>query len=108
MTEFYDNMLVAIACLYGAFSLLTFLVYGLDKMAAIRKGWRVREATLHMFGILCGWPGAILAQRLFRHKTRKQPFRTIFWGTVLINGAVLIWLVSPFGAEWAYRNFGGL
>ncbi|WP_155859945.1 DUF1294 domain-containing protein [Kordiimonas gwangyangensis] len=101
-------MLVAIACLYVAFSLLTFLVYGFDKMAAIRRGWRVREDTLHMFGILGGWPGAILAQRLLRHKTRKRSFRSTFWGTVFINCAALVWLLSPFGAAWAYRNFGGL
>jgi uncharacterized membrane protein YsdA (DUF1294 family) len=39
-----------------------------------------------------GWPGALAARRVFRHKTTKQPFRTIFWGTVIANCVALAWL----------------
>ena len=53
-------------------NLLTFLIYGGDKLAA-RKGWRrVPEATLLLFGALGGWLGALAAQQLFRHKTRSS------------------------------------
>lgn len=69
----------------GVVSLLTLVIYGADKLAA-RQGWRrVPEATLLVFGLLGGWPGAILGQRLFRHKTQKQPFRTRFALSVALN-----------------------
>jgi uncharacterized membrane protein YsdA (DUF1294 family) len=64
---------------------VTFLVYAWDKSAARRGAWRVPESTLHVLALLGGWPGALLAQRVLRHKTRKQPFGAIFWVTVLAN-----------------------
>ena len=63
-------------------NVLTMVMYGADKMAA-RKGMRrVPEATLLVFGVTGGWPGAILGQQLFRHKTQKQPFKTYFFISV--------------------------
>lgn len=71
-------------------SVLTFLVYGGDKLAA-RKAWRrVPESTLLMFGLLGGWPGAIVGQQLFRHKTQKQPFKTWFIISVILNIVALL------------------
>ncbi len=71
-------------------NLLTLLVYGMDKMAA-RNAWqRVPETTLLIFGVIGGWPGAILGQQLFRHKTRKQPFRTYFVISVALNIIILM------------------
>ena len=47
-------------------NMLTLVMYGADKMAA-RKGMRrVPEATLLVFGVTGGWPGAIVGQQLFR------------------------------------------
>lgn len=66
-------------------NLLTLIIYGADKMAA-RKAWRrVPESTLLVFGIVGGWPGAIVGQQLFRHKTQKQPFKTYFIISVILN-----------------------
>jgi len=71
-------------------SVLTLVIYGADKLAA-RKAWRrVPESTLLLFGVVGGWPGAILGQQLFRHKTQKQPFRTYFMITVVVNVVVLL------------------
>ena len=103
MTAISGGMLVGTACYYGAASLLVFLLYGFDKMAAIRGWRRLREDTLHLFALLGGWPGAYVGQKLFRHKTRKQPFRTVFWITVVLNAIFLVWLVSPYGAEVVQR-----
>jgi uncharacterized membrane protein YsdA (DUF1294 family) len=81
-------------------SVLTLLVYGGDKLAA-RKAWRrVPESTLLVFGFVGGWPGAILGQQLFRHKTQKQPFKTWFIMTVIVNIAVLV------GLFWFYPYYG--
>jgi len=71
-------------------NVLTLVVYGGDKMAA-RNAWRrVPESTLLTFGLVGGWPGAILGQQLFRHKTQKQPFKTWFVISVILNVAVLV------------------
>lgn len=72
--------------------LTAFLTYFRDKRAARREEWRVAEGTLHVMALAGGWPGALLAQRLFRHKTRKTPFRIVFWITVLANCGALAWL----------------
>ena len=42
---------------------------------------------------LGGWPGALVGRKVFRHKTSKQPFRTIFWCTVIANCVVLAWFL---------------
>lgn len=108
MTEFYNGLLWHLLVYYLMASLLSLVLYGFDKTSAEGGGWRVREDTLHLVDILGGWPGAYVAQQIFRHKTRKKAFRRTYWGTVLINSVILGWLLSPYGAEWAYRNFGGL
>ncbi|WP_404384163.1 cold shock and DUF1294 domain-containing protein [Knoellia locipacati] len=73
--------------IYLLFSVLAFLIYRADKTAALRGEWRTSEITLHLIALLGGWPGALAARHVFRHKTTKQPFRTIFWATVVANCA---------------------
>ncbi len=75
--------------LYGALSVVAFAVYGLDKRAARRGAPRVSEQNLLTLGLLGGWPGALVAQQVFRHKTRKRSFRRAFWATVAVNIAAL-------------------
>lgn len=70
---------------YGAMSVIAFAAYGLDKRAARRNAPRTSERTLLTLGWLGGWPGAVVAQQVFRHKTRKRSFRRAFWGTVIGN-----------------------
>ncbi len=76
----------------AALSLLTFVVYYADKQAAFRSGRRTPENTLHLLAFLGGWPGAFLAQRIFRHKSRKTGFQLKFWITVIANVSVFVWL----------------
>ena len=70
--------------------------YGLDKAAARRDGQRVSEKTLIAIGMLCGWPGALVAQQLFRHKTRKEPFSTRLLLIVAVQAGGLIGLSVAF------------
>ena len=53
---------------YVLMSTLAFALYGVDKRRAARGAWRISEATLHTIELLGGWPGALLGQRMFRHK----------------------------------------
>ena len=96
---FFGRLPVAVLGLYVVASVIAFLAYGHDKSAAVRNAWRVQERTLHLFSLLGGWPGALAAQRLFRHKSSKASFQTTYWLTVVLNCAALGWLLSPYGAQ---------
>ncbi|MGB9095764.1 DUF1294 domain-containing protein [Erwinia sp.] len=99
--------LSAVACLFVPHpvviwfllaNLLTLMIYGVDKIAA-RKSWRrVPESTLLVFGVVGGWPGAMVGQQLFRHKTQKQPFKTHFIVSVIVSLSVMVavYLAYPF------------
>lgn len=89
---------LALAGAYVVLSVASLILYGVDKAAAEHGRWRVPEMTLHLVSVAGGWPGALVAQRLFRHKTRKQPFRTVFWCTVVVNCAALAWVVHSMPA----------
>lgn len=80
--------------LYGVASLLCFGLYAWDKSAARRGAWRVSERTLHGWALVGGWPGAMLAQAILRHKTVKPAFRRLYRATILINLVLLLAYVS--------------
>lgn len=84
---------LSLTTLYLLASALAFAVYGIDKAAAIGGAWRIPEAFLHLLGFVGGWPGALVAQRLFRHKSRKASFQVVFWIVAALNAAVALWLL---------------
>ena len=75
----------------AVFSLLAFGGMGLDKYRASRGKRRIPELVLHVFELLGGWPGSLLGQRTFRHKTRKLTYQGVFWGIVAVHLALLAW-----------------
>jgi uncharacterized membrane protein YsdA (DUF1294 family) len=75
-------------------STATFVAYGLDKRAAVRGARRTRERTLLLMGLSFGWPGAIAAQQLFRHKTKDRVFLVWFWATVAVHAAGWTWYAA--------------
>lgn len=81
--------------LYVAASAGCFAVYFIDKSAAVAGRWRVSEATLVFVGLAGGWPGAIVAQQILRHKSTKRSFRSAFWGSVVLNVTGFVALSSP-------------
>ena len=74
-----------VVVLYVGASILSCAVYAADKTAATAGTWRVSESTLLAIGLIGGWPGAVIAQRVLRHKTRKRSFQAPFWGTAALN-----------------------
>jgi uncharacterized membrane protein YsdA (DUF1294 family) len=78
-----------------AISLLTFIVYYFDKRRAEKAGPRTPETLLHLFELLGGWPGALLAQRWVRHKSAKVMYQVVFWFIVLLYELVALdWLLG--------------
>jgi uncharacterized membrane protein YsdA (DUF1294 family)/cold shock CspA family protein len=80
---------------YVAASVVSFAVYAMDKSAAIAGRWRISERTLLALGLVGGWPGAIVAQQVLRHKSIKGSFRSAFWVTVLANVVAFVVLSAP-------------
>ncbi|MNL54487.1 hypothetical protein D3C87_1778260 [compost metagenome] len=70
---------------YGIVSVLAFLLYWSDKRKARADQRRTPENVLHALEFAGGWPGALLAQQVFRHKTRKVSFQVVFWLIVLLH-----------------------
>jgi uncharacterized membrane protein YsdA (DUF1294 family)/cold shock CspA family protein len=92
----------AVLGLYLATSAIAFGAYALDKSAAKNDRWRTQENTLHLFALIGGWPGALVAQRLLRHKSKKQSFQTVFLATVFLNCGALYWLFTSSGTKFLH------
>lgn len=84
-----------VGAVYLVVSTVCFGMYAVDKAAAKAGRWRTSENTLLLLGLACGWPGAIVAQKLLRHKSNKHSFKNRFWLTVLVNIAAFVYLASP-------------
>lgn len=79
---------------YAVFSLITFGTFFLDKRRAQLDLQRTPERTLHILSLLGGFPGALAAMAIVRHKNRKPMFvfitmacallHALAWGTVLL------------------------
>ncbi|MFH6564734.1 DUF1294 domain-containing protein [Pseudomonas kulmbachensis] len=75
---------------YGVASALAFGLYWYDKEQAKAGQWRTPEKVLHGVELLGGWPGALVAQQMFRHKTRKLSYQVWFWLIVAVHQVVWI------------------
>jgi len=78
---------------YLLLSLITLASYAVDKSAARRGRRRVRERTLHALELLGGWPGALVAQQLFRHKRRKWRFVLVTWLIAAVHVGAIVFLL---------------
>ncbi len=105
-SAFAGKLPFAVLALYLAASAVAFITYALDKSAARNDQWRIQESTLHFFALVGGWPGALAAQRLLRHKSKKQSFQIAFWAIVAVNCGALVWLFSSAGAEALHSILG--
>ena len=73
-----------VTMVFGAISLVTFILYALDKLKAKLDAWRIPEKILLSFSLLGGAVGGYLAMLLFRHKTRH-------WYFTVLNVIGLAW-----------------
>ena len=78
---------------------LAFGLFALDKRRAETRAWRISERVLLQVALVGGTPGAMAAQQLLRHKTRKQPFRTWLWIIWAGQAAALVAVAAWTGAR---------
>jgi uncharacterized membrane protein YsdA (DUF1294 family)/cold shock CspA family protein len=81
---------------YVLFSVVAYFMFFDDKRRAFKKKRRVPEAFLHLVELLGGWPGALVSQQRFRHKTRKLSYQGLCWLIVFIHQ--FVW------AEYLFMN----
>lgn len=94
-----DKLSWLIVAWYVVLGVITYTMYAKDKAAAQSGNWRTPESTLHLMSALGGWVGAMVAQTYLRHKSQKPEFRIIYYLTVVINMAGLLFLLAGDGLE---------
>jgi uncharacterized membrane protein YsdA (DUF1294 family) len=85
------TMTVLVLGAYAVMSVVTFAAFGLDKRAARRGARRTPESTLHVLELLCGWPGALVARNVFKHKRAKPRYMIVLWLIVATHAAFWAW-----------------
>jgi uncharacterized membrane protein YsdA (DUF1294 family)/cold shock CspA family protein len=76
--------------LYSSMSVLAFLMYRDDKRRAQQEKWRIPDDSLHLVQLLWGWPGALIAQKVFFHKARKKAFQGTLRFIIFVH--MIIWV----------------
>jgi uncharacterized membrane protein YsdA (DUF1294 family) len=85
-------LLVSVAGLVLLVNFVAFISFRHDKKQARLGGWRISESTLLGLALVGGSPAALLARRVYRHKTRKEPFSTrLLLIAMLQVGALVGW-----------------
>ena len=74
-----------------AINLITFLLYGIDKIKSKRGAWRIPEAKLLLLAAIGGSVGAIIGMHLFRHKTLHKKFKYGLPLILLIQVVLVVW-----------------
>ncbi|MBO7363152.1 MAG: DUF1294 domain-containing protein [Lachnospiraceae bacterium] len=74
-------------------NIVSFVVYGIDKRKAVEGKWRIPEATLLFTGFIGGAVGSFIGMKVFRHKTQKLKFRILVPIFILLNIAVIVFVL---------------
>lgn len=75
-------------------NMISLLIFGWDKLCARAKWRRIPETTLLTLALIGGSVGARIGQKLFRHKTSKQPFARKLSAIVILHGICFIFLCA--------------
>jgi uncharacterized membrane protein YsdA (DUF1294 family)/cold shock CspA family protein len=78
--------------IYAAMSLVTIWAYSHDKQAAQAGEKRTSEKKLHVMEAFGGWPGALLAQFFYRHKSQKISYLLVFY--LIVAGHGVLWYLA--------------
>ena len=75
-------------------NLITFIVFAIDKICAIKKKWRYKEVSLLGLCLVGGAIGGFLAMHLFHHKTKKKVFFFFFPLIIIIHLVIVLWFIK--------------
>ena len=88
------NVAYVYALFLGVMSILTFLVYAMDKYKAQKGKWRISEKRLLLLSFFGGAIGGYASMLLFRHKTKHWQFTAVNLLGILWQVALLVYLLS--------------
>ena len=91
-----QTMLIAVG-LFVLWNVITFAMYGIDKIKAKKNKWRISEATLLAAAFLMGGVGACLGMTFLRHKTKHLKFKLLVPLAIILNIVVLVLLYVYLG-----------
>lgn len=92
----YRSAQLTFLIIYLLINVVVYCVYWWDKKAAVEGAWRVRESTRLWLAIVGGSLGALAAQQVLGHKTRKEPFRSILMTIGALHvGLGAVWIAAP-------------
>ena len=102
MAQFFEQiiamkqelLLIIVFAVIAFMSIVSFILYGVDKSKAKREAWRIPEAVLLGWGFFGGACGALCGMKVFRHKTKHWYFWAVnILGLILHVAAIVAILV---------------
>ena len=91
---------IALCAYLIVINIVAFCMFWIDKNRSQSSGWRITERRLLTYAFYGGSLGAVLAGQIFRHKTKKQPFRRHLITIATVHIIFALVLLVP-----ALRNF---
>ena len=75
-------------------NVVTFFMFGINKLKAKKSKWRIREAALLGLAVLGGSIGAWSGMKVWHHKTLHKKFRFGVPAILIVQVALVVWLYS--------------
>jgi len=91
--------MIGIFILYylAAINVITFIVYGIDKLKAKKGKWRTPESTLLLLAIVGGSIGSWCGVKVWHHKTMHKKFRYGIPLIMVIQIGLSIYVITKAG-----------
>ena len=83
-------------CLYYLLfiNIITFMMYGIDKLKAKKGKWRISEATLLLMAVIGGSIGAWAGMRIWHHKTMHKKFQYGIPAIIIMQISLMVYLYT--------------
>ncbi len=90
----FNNLEIYLLVYTISINITSFLIYGLDKIKAMRKTWRIPELYLTILAFLGGGVGALIGMVTFKHKLSKKRFTIGIPVIIILNFIVTIYIIN--------------
>lgn len=88
------NPITFLVIYFVIINIVGFAVMGIDKRKAVKRTFRIPEATLFIIALIGGSVGSIVGMQVFRHKTRHWYFVFGMPAILVIQIALLVLLLT--------------
>lgn len=88
------NPITFLVIYFVIINIVGFAIMGIDKRKAIKRTFRIPEATLFIVALIGGSIGSILGMQVFRHKTRHWYFVFGMPAILIIQIALIVLLLT--------------